>query len=136
MGKRRGTNSPENKLPDTKQVNDKIKEIAGRAEVLQVGPQALRHPARPSTRPGSRVTLLLEGETLPKVWQLAPDAEVKRAGWWARLDQLTLGDRVWVWFKINRQKEPLAVADARRRAERAGHPRPRRHAGSHATPRP
>src|SRR5262249_14821522 len=35
--------------------------------------------------------------------------EIKRAGWWARLDQLTLGDRVWVWFKINRHQEPLAV---------------------------
>jgi hypothetical protein len=96
------------KAPDAKQVNDKIKEIAGRAEVLRA---VRKHfatlkavdPAR------HRVTLLLEGETLPKVWDLTPDAEVKRAGWWARLDQLTIGDRVWAWFKINRNQEPIAV---------------------------
>ncbi|MBL8795000.1 MAG: hypothetical protein JNM56_13910 [Planctomycetia bacterium] len=96
------------KAPDSKQVNDKIKEIAGRAEVLK---SLRKHfatlqavdPAR------HRVTLLLEGETVPKVWELTADAEIKRAGWWARLDQLTKGDRVWVWFKINRHQEPVTV---------------------------
>jgi hypothetical protein len=96
------------KVPDPKKVNDKIKEIAGRAEVLR---SVRKHfavlkavdPAR------QRVTLLLEGESLPKIWDLLPDAEVKRAGWWARLDQLTPDDRVWVWFKINRRQEPMAV---------------------------
>jgi len=98
----------DSKPADSKQVNDKIREIAGRAEVLKAvkkhfgtlkAVDAVRH----------RVTLLLEGETLPKVWDLTPDAEIKRAGWWARLDQLTKGDRVWVWFKINRHEEPVAV---------------------------
>ena len=55
---------------------------------------AILQAVNPATQ---RVTLLLDGETLPKVWDLTPDAEIKRAGWWARLDQLTLGDRVWVW---------------------------------------
>lgn len=96
------------KAADSKQVNDKIKEIAGRAEVLRAvkkhfatlkAVDPIRH----------RVTLLLEGETLPKIWDLTPDAEIKRAGWWARLDQLAKGDRVWVWFKINRHQEPIAV---------------------------
>ncbi len=96
------------KPADPKPVNDKIKEIAGRAEVLKAvrkhaGILKAIDPAR------RRVTLLLDGESVPKVWDLVPDAEVKRAGWWARLDQLTTGDRVWVWFKGNRQQEPLAV---------------------------
>jgi hypothetical protein len=38
------------------------------------------------------------------------DAEVKVAGWWGRIDQLTVGDRVWVWFKTNRAKQPTAVS--------------------------
>src|SRR5262249_33440833 len=37
------------------------------------------------------------------------DAEVKVAGWWGRLDQLTLGDRVWAWFKTNRAKKTVAI---------------------------
>jgi hypothetical protein len=96
------------KATDGKQVNDKIKEIAGRAEVLKA---VRKHFATLQAVDAAqrRVTLLLEGENAPKVWQLVPDAEVKRMGWWARLDQLTVGDRVWVWFKINRQKEPIGV---------------------------
>lgn len=99
---------PEPKAPDTKQVNDKIKEIAGRAEVLKA---VRKHfgTLKGVDLANYRVTLLLDGETLPKIWNLVPDAEIKRAGWWARLDQLTAGDRVWVWFKINRNQEPLAV---------------------------
>lgn len=100
--------APDAKVPDSKQVNEKIKTIAGRAEVLRAvrkhfGILKAVDPAR------HRVTLLLEGETLAKIWDLTPDAEVKRAGWWARLDQLTIGDRVWVWFKNNRQQEPIAI---------------------------
>src|SRR5262249_50090428 len=53
--------------------------------------------------------LLLEGEAKEKVWILTPDAEVKVAGWWGRLDQLRTGDRVWVWFKDDRSKKPVAV---------------------------
>ncbi|OAI54044.1 hypothetical protein AYO44_03945 [Planctomycetaceae bacterium SCGC AG-212-F19] len=98
----------EEKTTESKRVNDKIKEIAGRAEVLKA---VRKHfatlkaidPAR------HRVTLLVEGETLSKIWELTPDAEVKRAGWWARLDHLVIGDRVWVWFKINRHQEPVAI---------------------------
>jgi hypothetical protein len=98
---------PKETAPD-KKVNDKIKEIAGRAEVLRslrkhFGTLKNVDPAR------RRVTLLLEGESVPKIWELTPDAEVKRAGWWARLDQLKTGDRVWAWFKINRAQEPIAI---------------------------
>ena len=94
---------------EPKPVNDKIKEIAGTAEVLRGVPKHFAtlqavDPAR------HRVTLLMEGETLPRVWPLLPDAEIKVAGWWGRLDQFQLGDRVWVWLQTDRQKQPVAVA--------------------------
>jgi hypothetical protein len=56
-----------------------------------------------------RVTLLIEGENLAKIWPVAPDAEIKVSGWWGRLDQLRAGDRVWVWFAVDRRKQPAAV---------------------------
>jgi hypothetical protein len=95
--------------PKAKPLNDKIKEVAGSAEFLRGVPKHFAtlkavDPAR------HRVTLLVEGETLPKVWPLAPDAEIKVFGWWGRLDQMTVGDRVWVWFKTDRQKQPVAVS--------------------------
>src|SRR5262249_51759182 len=88
---------------------DKLKEIAGKSEFLRSVP---KHFARllavdPVQR---RVTLLLDGETLAKPWPLIPDAEIKLAGWWARLDQLALDDRVWVWFQTDRTKTPVASA--------------------------
>src|SRR5262249_27750416 len=57
-----------------------------------------------------RVTLLLEGETEPRVWGLRPGAEVWHTGWWGRLDQFAVGDRVWVWFETDGGKQPLAVS--------------------------
>ncbi|HEY7327938.1 MAG TPA: DUF3179 domain-containing (seleno)protein [Gemmataceae bacterium] len=56
-----------------------------------------------------QVSLEIEGESLSKVWPLTPDAEIKVNGWWGRLDQLRVGDRVWVWFALNRHKQPMAV---------------------------
>src|SRR5262249_8196388 len=55
------------------------------------------------------VTLLLDGEKEAKTWPLEPDAEVKVGGWWGRLEQLRLGDRVWVWLKLDRKKNPVSV---------------------------
>lgn len=96
------------KPADDRAVDAKAKVIAGRAEVLRGVRKELG--ILKGVDPGRhRVTLLLDGEVLPKVWDLTPDAEIKRAGWWARLDQLTVGDRVWAWFKMNRKKEPLAI---------------------------
>jgi hypothetical protein len=57
-----------------------------------------------------RVTLALEGETQQKEWPLRPDAEVWLAGWWGRLDQCTVGDRVWVWFETDGAQQPEAVS--------------------------
>src|SRR5262249_16876195 len=88
---------------------DKVKEIAGTAEFLRGVPKhfaALKavDPAR------HQVTLLIEGESVAKVWPLVADAEVKLAGWWGRLDQFRLGDRVWVWFRTDRHQQPVGVA--------------------------
>ena len=48
------------------------------------------------------VSLLLDGEKVAKVWSIEPDAEVKVNGFWGRLDQFKVGDRVWVWLKLDR----------------------------------
>lgn len=52
-----------------------------------------------------RLTLMIEGETKTKEWSLAPGAEVWFSGEWGRLDQFTVGDRVWVWFNRDRDKQ-------------------------------
>ncbi len=87
----------------------KMKEVAGAAEYLRSVP---KHFATLQAVDAARrqVTFLVEGETLAKVWPLAPDAEIKVSGWWGRLDQLTPGDRVWAWFQTDRKKQPVAVA--------------------------
>jgi hypothetical protein len=94
---------------DKKTVNDKVKEIAGTSEFLRSVPK--HFATLKSVDPAQlRVTLLIEGEKLPKLWPLVPDAEIKRAGWWARLDQLPINDRVWVWFETDRHQQPRAVS--------------------------
>lgn len=53
-------------------------------------------------RAQNRVLLLLDGDTEPKEWPLRAGAELWCSGWWGRLDQFLVGDRVWIWF----DKEP------------------------------
>jgi hypothetical protein len=85
------------------------------AKVLSGSSEYLRSlPKRFATLRGvdaarHRVSLLIEGENLAKVWPLTPDAEIKVSGWWGRLDQFRVGDRVWVWFSLDRKKQPMAV---------------------------
>jgi hypothetical protein len=94
---------------DAKKLNKKVREVAGSAEFLSEVPK--HFATLKATDPARRqVTLLIEGDVLPKVWPLAADAEVKVHGWWGRLDQLVPGDRVWVWFKTDRKKQPVAVS--------------------------
>jgi hypothetical protein len=57
-----------------------------------------------------RVTVLVEGEKDPKEWPLSPGAELWCAGWWSRLDQFTIGDRVWLWFAKDHAGQPVAIA--------------------------
>src|SRR5262249_18452788 len=51
-----------------------------------------------------------DGDKTEREWPLADDAEVKVDGWWGRLDQLTLGQRVWVWLRTDRKGKSVAVA--------------------------
>jgi hypothetical protein len=89
-------------------LEDKFKEVAGTAEFLRAVPK--RFATLKAVDPARRqVTLLVEGENLDKVWAVTADAEIKVAGWWGRLDQLTPGDRVWAWFAWDRNKQPVAV---------------------------
>jgi hypothetical protein len=88
--------------------NKKVKEIAGTAEFLRLLPKpfATLKAVDPTAR---TVTLLLDGEKVAKVWPVEPDAEVKVGGWWGRLDQFSPDQRVWVWLKLDRKKNPLSV---------------------------
>jgi hypothetical protein len=97
------------KNDEFKRVNDKIKEVAGTAEFLRSVPKYFATLKAVDVR-HRRVTLLIEGEKLAKVWPVADDAEIKVLGWWGRLDQFMLGDRVWVWFQTDRKKQPVAIA--------------------------
>lgn len=57
-----------------------------------------------------RVTLLVDGDKEPKQWSVRPGAELWCAGWWGRLDQFTVGDRVWIWLDTDSSKQPVSVA--------------------------
>src|SRR5205814_1529384 len=85
-----------------KKAAQKMQEVAGSAEFLRSLPKHFATLTAVDLA-NHRVTLLIEGDHLPKVWPLTPDAEIKVAGWWGRLDQLTIGDRVWAWFKTDRK---------------------------------
>jgi hypothetical protein len=88
---------------------EKIKMVAGKAEFLRVLPKAFGTVKAVDPR-ARTVTLLLDSETVAKVWPVAPDAEVRVNGWWGRLEQFKPSSRVWVWLKLNREKQPVAVA--------------------------
>ncbi len=89
--------------------NDKVKMIAGKAEFLRLLPK-LFGVVRAVDAKAHTVTLLLDGDKVAKVWNVEPDAEVKIAGWWGRLEQLKAGDKIWVWLKLDRHKNPISVA--------------------------
>jgi hypothetical protein len=93
---------------EARKVKEKSREIAGSAEFLRSVPKrfATLQAVDPARR---RVTLLIEGEGLAKVWPLVPDAEVKVAGWWGRPDQFRTGDRVWAWFQTDRAGQPVSI---------------------------
>jgi hypothetical protein len=88
--------------------NKKAKEVAGTAEFLRLLPKPFAQVK--AVDPQARtVTLLIDGEAESKTWPVEPDAEVKVGGWWGRLGQLRPGDRVWVWLKLDRKKNPVSV---------------------------
>lgn len=87
---------------------EKAKEIAGTAEFLRGVPKGLARIVSVEVA-RRQVQLIEEGKTEPETWKLIPEAEVRIAGWWGRLEQLRPGDRVWVWFQIGRSKTPQAI---------------------------
>lgn len=95
--------------PATRDAGKTIREVAGSAEFLRSVPKKF---ATVVTRDASRhvVTLRFEGEKEAREWPLLPDAEIKIAGWWGRLDQIKPGTRVWAWLKTNRANKPVAIA--------------------------
>ena len=100
---------PEQADATRKAVDNQAREIAGEAEFLRTLPKHFGDLV--AIDPAAHTaTLRLDGETLAKVWPLAADAEVKRWGWWARTSQFAAGERVWVWFHLNRAKQPAAIA--------------------------
>jgi hypothetical protein len=95
--------------PDYKPLNDKKREAPGPLGNLDVSARRFALLKAADLR-RQRVTLLLEGETEPKEWPVRPGAEVRNTGWWGRLDQFAPGDRVWVWFETDRDKQPVGVS--------------------------
>jgi hypothetical protein len=101
-------------LPGVGVADDKPKQgrpeamAAGTAEMLRYIPKhfALLKGVDPARR---QVTLILEGETEPKAWPVAGPAEFKVHAFWARLEDFRPGERVWVWFELDRKRQPRAV---------------------------
>jgi hypothetical protein len=87
---------------------DALSSAAGSAELLRLLPKPFA-TLKAFDAKARTVTLLLEGEKVAKVWPLEPDAEVKVAGFWGRLEQFKPDQRVWVWLKLDRKKNPTSV---------------------------
>ncbi len=56
-----------------------------------------------------RIRLRLDGESPETSWAVDPDAEIRVRGAWGGLDDLGLGDRVWVWTRVGPDGKPRAV---------------------------
>lgn len=82
--------------------------IAGKADVLRHVPKKFATLLEVDASQGN-VRLHVEGDAEPTTWPVSKDAEIKVHGWWGRLSQIPIGDRVWVWFAINRDKKPVSV---------------------------
>lgn len=95
--------------PGTEVHGEATEMVAGKAEFLRLLPKPFAKLTALDAK-ARTVTLLLDGEKEAKTWPVEPDAEVKVAGFWGRLEQFEPGQRVWVWLKLNRKKEPVAVA--------------------------
>jgi hypothetical protein len=100
---------PPVKRADPTKAEKTIREVAGSAEYLRSVPKEFA-TLKAVDATHRRVTLLADGDNVTREWPLTDDAEIKIDGWWGRLDQLALGQRVWVWLKTNRKKKPVAIA--------------------------
>src|SRR5207302_2042270 len=89
-------------------LRQKTKEIAGTAEFLRLLPKPFATISGVDTV-NRTATLMMDGEKTPRTWPIEADAEIKVAGWWGRLEQFQPGQRVWVWLKLDRKKNPSSV---------------------------
>jgi Protein of unknown function (DUF3179) len=99
---------PETKQDPKAKANDAIREVAGAAEFLRSIPKKFASFQGLDAKTG-KVKLLIEGEKEAKEWSVEPDVEIKTFGWWGRINQFDKGDRVWVWFKTDRKKQPASI---------------------------
>ena len=72
--------------PQTGSLTEKPKMIAGTAEFLRAVPKRFA-TVQAIILIGMQITLLTDGESDAKTWTIEPDAEIKRFGWWGRLEQ-------------------------------------------------
>lgn len=56
-----------------------------------------------------RLLLRAEGEKEDKAWPVDPDAEIRVRGTWGALEDLTAGERLWVWIRPDRENKPRSV---------------------------
>lgn len=82
--------------------------IAGKADLLRHVPKKFA-TLRGIDVERRRIALSVEGEDEERIWPVNSDAELKLHGWWGRLEQFQTGDRVWVWFSLDRKKQPKSV---------------------------
>ena len=87
---------------------EKKKTVAGKADVMRHVQKKFAAFLGAGAEQGT-VKLHIEGDSEPSTWPLKPDAEIKIRGWWGRLEQIPAGDRVWVWFAVDRKKNPRSV---------------------------
>ena len=100
---------PPSKAAVDKKAEKAIREVAGTAEFLRSLPKRFGTLVRVDLS-GRKVTLRFDGDKSDREWPLTEDAEIKVEGWWGRLDQLVVGERIWAWLKTNRKNQPAAVA--------------------------
>ncbi len=86
---------------------EKPKQVSGKADVL-------RHVKKNfatfiGTGESKEIRLRIEGDDQESEWIPQDDAEFKIDGWWGRPEQFRTGDRVWVWFAVDRKKEPVNI---------------------------
>jgi hypothetical protein len=84
------------------------KTVAGKSELLRDIPKKFASYLGFDAQ-SRKVRVLLEGDKEPSLWALKPDAEIKVRGDWGRLEQFQSGQRVWVWFDLDRAKKPRAI---------------------------
>jgi hypothetical protein len=89
--------------------NKKVKQVAGSAEFLRLLPKPFG-VVKDVDAANRTVTLLLDGDKTAKRWPVEPDAEVWVDGFWGRLDQLPKNAKAWSWLKLDKNKNPIAVA--------------------------